>query len=112
MVRYLDGHVASKNQQSFRNRFINGFIRAISKKSTFPKTRLALRNRVSNFEGSIFDHNSKSLDGGLIKLTSKIERGKTVTVIYHNPTSLLKFIRIESFKNLLGAEYQYFLGID
>ena len=47
-----------------------------------------------------------------MKPTSRIEHGKTVTVIYHTPTSPFKFIRIESFENLLEVEYQYFLGID
>ena len=38
MVRYLDGNVASfESAIRFRNRFINGFITAILKKSTFPK---------------------------------------------------------------------------
>ena len=113
MVRYLASNVASRNQQSFLKSVHKWIYYSDFKKIDFsrkPDWRSEIEWVTS--KDRCFDLNSKSSEVGLFKLTSKIERGKTVTLIYHTPTPPLKFIRIESFKNLLKAEYQYFLGID
>ena len=113
MVRYLAINVASRNQQSFLKPVHKWIYYSDLKKIDFsqkPDWRLKIEWVTS--KDRFFDHNSKSWEDGLFKLTSKIECDKTVTMINHTPTSLLKLIRFESFKYSQNAEFQYFLGID
>ena len=104
MVRYLASNVASRNQQSSLKSVHKWIYYSDFKKIDFsqkPDWRSEIEWVTS--KDRFFDYNSKSWGDGSFKLTSKIERGKPVTVIYLTSTSPVKFIRIEFFKNLQNA---------
>ena len=104
MVRYLAINVASRNQQSFLKSVHKWIYYSDFEKIDFsqkPDWRSEIEWVTS--KDRFVDYNSKSWEDGLFKLTSKIERGKPVTVIYHTSTSPVKFIRIEFFLNLQNA---------
>ena len=98
MVRYLTGHVASRNQQSVSESVHKWLYYIDSKKIDFsrkPNWRSEIEWVTS--KDRFFDHNSKSWKGGLFKFTSEIVRGSTVTVTYHTSFSPPKLIRIWYF---------------
>ena len=77
MVRYLTGHVASRNQQSV-SESVHKWIYYIDFKKIDFSRKPDWRSEIEwvTSKDRFFDHNSKSWKGGLFKLTSEIERGR------------------------------------